>query len=723
MAISNELWAQARVAAPPPTRPTSTRPTSAGARSFRGDIEGLRAVAVLLVLLGHAGVPYLPGGFVGVDVFFVISGFLITGLLLEELDKYGRLSLTDFYARRAKRLLPAAATVLLATLVLTYVFLPRGRWSATAWDVIASACYAMNWRLAEQSADYVAANDAASIAQHFWSLAVEEQFYLVWPLLLIALGWFARRRGHGGRGLYLLGLALIAVPSFAWALYVSPTEPSAYFVTTTRMWELALGGAVAVTAIWLRRSPRLVAVPLAWAGLIAVGASAALITTEAGFPGYAALGPTLGTATVIAFGPAAGRAGPVLLLGQQPLRYVGGISYSLYLWHWPVLIAAQAHFGDLGVGPALAVVAASAIPAALTYHFVENPVRRSPVLADRPTSALRIGAVCTGAAALAGLAFQLAIPSTAGTTPPSSVIMGQVPGGSTQAAPPAAPGAAALGGSPRTSRAGVPVDKVDSITPEPARAARDAPLLQATKSCHVSLESATPEVCVYGKMNSATTIALVGDSHADHWVPAMRGAAETNGWRLATYTKGGCPFLTAEISLNDRPYTSCTEWNRKVRETLLGAGRPDLLVVTNAEYPVSGEPPAKWRSALARELRETWSGMIAEKIPVVVLRDTPLHEKDIAECVSKNPNRLTKCAMPRAEALGRGGGPAQEEAADGLAGAHLVDLNDWICPADRCAPVIGGVLVWRDAHHLSATYSTTLAPQVAAALKPVLADL
>ncbi|MEU8179531.1 acyltransferase family protein [Micromonospora sp. NPDC049044] len=726
MAISDDLWERARHTAPAPSRATSTRrvstgPGPTGARSFRGDIEGMRAVAVLLVLLGHAGVPHLPGGFVGVDVFFVISGFLITGLLLAELDRSGRLSLTDFYARRAKRLLPAAATVLLATLVLTYVFLPRGRWAATAWDVIASACYAMNWRMAGESADYVAANDAASIAQHFWSLAVEEQFYLVWPLLLIGLGWFARHHGRAGRGRYLFGLALIAVPSFAWALYVSPTDASAYYVTTTRMWELALGGAVAVTAVWWGRSPRLVAVPLAWAGLIAVGASAALITTEAGFPGYAALGPTLGTAAVIAFGPAAGRAGPALLLGRQPLRYVGGISYSLYLWHWPVLVAAQAHVGDLGVGAALAVVAVSAIPAALTYHFIENPVRRSPALADRPSAALRIGAVCTAAAALAGLTFQVAVPSTDGPAPASSVIMGQVPGASAPAAaPPSAPGAAALGRSPRTSRAGVPVDTVDSIVPDPARAARDAPLLQAAKSCHVSLESATPEVCVFGKTDSATTIALAGDSHADQWVPAMRLAAEANGWRLATYTKGGCPFLTAEISLNDRPYSSCTQWNESVRQKLLGEDRPDLLVVTNAEYPVRGESAANWRSALARELRSTWGGMIAQGVPVVVLRDTPLHLKDIAECVSKNRNRLTKCATARTEALGRGGGPAQEAAADGLTGAHLIDLNDWICPADRCAPVIGGVLVWRDAHHLSATYSATLAPQVGAALKPVI---
>ncbi len=722
VAIPTDMWAQARTRTVTPTLPT---PVSHVPRSFRGDIEGMRAVAVLLVLLGHAGVPHLPGGFVGVDVFFVISGFLITGLLLDELDQRGRISLTAFYARRAKRLLPAAATVLVAALLLSYFFLPRTRWSTTAWDVIASACYAMNWRMAAQSLDYVAANEAPSIVQHFWSLAVEEQFYLVWPLLLIVLGWVAHRWGRGRRGLYLCGLALIGVPSFAWALHVSPTDPSAYYVTTTRMWELALGGAVAVTATWLSRAPRPVAAPLAWAGLIAVGGSAVLIDTEAGFPGYAALGPTLGTAAVIAFGPAAGRTGPALLVGQRPLRDIGALSYSLYLWHWALLIAAQAQFGDLGVGTALAVVAASAIPATLTYHFIENPVRRSRNLAERPLIALRVGALCTGAAALAGLVFHLAVPSTAGPAP-ASVIMGQVPGATAPAAPPGPPGAAALGSSPRASRAGMPVDQVDSITPDPLTAFRDAPLSHSG-GCLVNDVSATPKACVYGKPDAKTRIALVGDSHADHWVPAVQKVAETHGWRLVTYTKAGCPFLTAEIALalSNRPYSTCTEWNRAVRAALLGEDRPDLLIVTHSEYPVmrDGKRVTDRRSVMAQELRKTWSGMVAEGVPVVVLRDTPLHLKNIAECVSENLKHLTKCATPRADALGRGGGPAEEEAAAGLTGVRLIDLNDWICPADRCAPVIGGVLVWRDAHHLTATYAATLAPMLNTALKPVMAHL
>ncbi|MEV1328686.1 acyltransferase family protein [Micromonospora costi] len=716
MATVTDIWAQARVGTPKPSRPAS-----GVRRPFRVDIEGMRGIAVLLVLLGHAGVPHLPGGFIGVDVFFVISGFLITGLLLEELDQGGRLSLRDFYARRAKRLLPAAATVLVATLLLAYFILPRTRWSATAWDIVASACYAMNWRMAAQSVDYVAVNAAPSIAQHFWSLAVEEQFYLVWPLLLIVLGGLARRWGRGGAGLYLFGLALIAVPSFAWALRISPTDPSAYYVTTTRMWELALGGAVAVAATWLSRTPRPVATPLAWIGLAAVGISAVLIDTEAGFPGLSALGPTLGTAAMIAFGPAAGRTGPALLLSRRPLRDIGALSYSLYLWHWPLLIAAQAQLGDLSVGTALVVVGASAIPAALTYHFIENPVRRSQKLAGQPFAALRVGAFCTAAAALAGLALYLATPSTAGSTTPS-VIMGQVPGASAAAAPARPPGAAALGSSPRTSQAGVPVDRVDSITPDPLTAFRDAPLLQH-QNCHVELVSATPKPCVYGKQDAPTTIALVGDSHADHWVPAVREAAEANGWRLVVHTKSGCPFLTAEIRLDGRPYSSCTQWNRAVRAALVGPDRPDILITTHSEYPIMGVPAQDVRSAMARELRKTWSGMVADGVPVVVLRDTPLHLKNIPECVSENLKHLTKCAMPRANALLLGGGPAQEEAAADLDGVRLIDLNDWICPADRCAPVIGGVLVWRDANHLTATYAATLAPRLSAALKPAIEDL
>ncbi|SCE95741.1 acyltransferase family protein [Micromonospora mirobrigensis] len=697
-----------------PTRgpaPASHRPGS-----FRGDIEGLRAVAVLLVLLGHAGVPRLAGGFVGVDVFFVISGFLITGLLLKEHDRRGRISLTGFYARRAKRLLPAAATVLLATLALTWLLLPRTRWSATAWDVVASAGYAMNWRMAAESLDYATVGQAPSILQHFWSLAVEEQFYLLWPLVMILLGWIARHRRRRRDGLLLLGLAAIALPSFGWALATAPTDPSAYYVTTTRLWELAVGAAVAVAAGRSSRVPRAVAAVLAWAGLVAIGASAALVDTASGFPGYAALGPTLGAAAVVGLGSVAGRAGPALLLGQLPLRAVGAISYSLYLWHWPLLVAAGAYLGDLAVGPALAVVGASFLPAVLTYRYVENPLRRSPALTRRPLAALRLGVACTVGAALSGLLFQLlAVPGTPGTVP--SAIPVQAPAGPAASAPVPSWGAAALGSSPRDSPAGIPVDRVDSIFPDPLRVGEDVPA--AYQRCIVDQATVTARRCVFGDPAGRTTVALVGDSHAYHWLPALDPAAKRNHWRIVLYAKATCPFVEATVIFAGRPYETCTRWNASVRAALRGPDRPDLLLTSDAGYlVVENGRTASSTMALSPKLRQTWRGMVDAGVPVVVLRDGPYHERNIAECVAENRKRLTRCASPRSR-LDSGGGPAQKKAAEGLAGVHLIDLTDAICPADRCAPVIGGVLVYSDNNHVSATYMATMEPRLEAALRPL----
>jgi peptidoglycan/LPS O-acetylase OafA/YrhL len=361
---------------------------------YRGDIQGLRAVAVVLVLLSHTGLAFLPGGFVGVDVFFVISGFLITRLLVTEWERTGRISLTGFYARRAKRLLPAAGLVLAVSMLLTLFFLPKTRWAETGWDVVASGLYAMNWRLAEQAVDYLATGDAPSILQHYWSLAVEEQFYLVWPLLLIAVGWTVRRfrgRNAGRPRVLLLVLALIAVPSFAWSVHLTVSDPArAYFVSTTRIWELALGGALALLGHHLARLPRRAAAGLGWAGLGAIVAAAFWITPAMAFPGYLALVPTLGAAAVIAAGTA-GPAGPERLLDRRPMRAVGALSYSLYLWHWPLLITAEARFGELSVTAGLAVVLFSVLPAVATYHFLENPVRRSKRLALYPLQALRVG--------------------------------------------------------------------------------------------------------------------------------------------------------------------------------------------------------------------------------------------------------------------------------------------------------------------------------------------
>ncbi|MFI6760327.1 acyltransferase family protein [Micromonospora sp. NPDC050417] len=687
---------------------------------YRGDIEGLRALAVVLVLLSHAGLDFLPGGFVGVDVFFVISGFLITGLLVAELERTGKISITGFYARRAKRLLPAAGLVLGTTLVLTLFFLPKTRWAETGWDVVASGAYVMNWRLAEQAVDYLAVGDAPSILQHYWSLAVEEQFYLVWPLLLIVAAWagWARRRW------LLAALALIAVPSFAWSVYLTESDPArSYFVTTTRMWELALGGGLALLSHRLARLPRPVAALLGWVGLGAVVVAALRITPSMAFPGYLALLPTVGAAAVIAAG-VAGRFGPELLLGLRPVRAVGALSYSLYLWHWPLLVAAEARFGELSVPAGLAVVGLSVVPAVLTYHYLENPIRRSPRLAFYPVRALRLGLFFTAVPVLAGLLFQFTVWPPPRQLPPSALSVPVVVSpGASPTAPAGPPGAAILGDTPRDSKEGVPVDKVDVIVPDPLAAKADLPDVYSQK-CFSEGTKTDLVTCAYGDRDSDYTVAVVGDSHAGNWMPALQAVAVERKWRLVTYLKQSCPFLDLEISVLARSTPACVEWNRNARAELTGAGRPDLLLTSSGYYvPIrdgvllNGRPGY---DATVEAMRRTWSAMTDAGVRTVVLRDTPSLNVRVAECVSANRTKLTKCAASREVAVTASAGPAQTEAAKGLRQVSLVDLTDSICPAARCAPVIGGVLVYRDSSHLTASYARSLTPRLGAAIDQVL---
>ncbi|WP_256841267.1 acyltransferase family protein [Ornithinimicrobium cryptoxanthini] len=399
-----------------------------GTAHFRPDIEGLRAVAVLMVLAFHAGLPFAPGGFAGVDVFFVISGFLITGLLVREVERSGRVSLLTFYARRAKRLLPAASLVLVATGILSWLFIPRIRWAEIGGDLVASAAYLVNWRLASRSVDYLAEDSVASPVQHYWSLAVEEQFYIFWPLLIVLGAWLVHR--HRLRTRPVLGalLVLVVLASLGWSVVATATQPeTAYFVTTTRLWELGIGGLVAITApFWQRVAPG-PATGIAWAGLLALASSATLLGPATPWPGSAALLPTLGTAAVIAGGFAARSRGPVRLLGAAPMREIGATSYSLYLWHWPLLVVAAAAWGELSLWQGVAIAALSYVPARLTYALVENPIRSAPVMSRLPTLALGLGAACTVLGVGAGLTLVRGMASSieqAEAAPGASAMLG-----------------------------------------------------------------------------------------------------------------------------------------------------------------------------------------------------------------------------------------------------------------------------------------------------------
>ncbi len=652
-------------------QPSSTADRPHGGSRFRADVEGLRAIAVGLVLLYHAGVSDLSGGFVGVDVFFVISGFLITSLLLAEFDRRGTVSLVTFYARRAKRLLPAACIVLLVTAVLSRALLPEYRWESTGGDIVAAAFYFVNWRLADRSVDYLAEDVDASPVQHFWSLAVEEQFYIVWPLLMVAVALLARRYGHGRR-LLTLGLIGIAVLSFAYSLSETDANPArAFFVTPTRMWELAVGGLVAVAVALLPRIPRVVALALGWGGLAAIVAAGFVVSETMPWPGWRAALPVLGTAAVIAAGPAAGRAGPALLLGTKPMCWIGGLSYSLYLWHWPLLVIAEDRYDGLTATQGLLVVAVSVVPAWITHKLVENPIRHSRRLAAKPRLALGVGANVTVAAAVSGLVLVALV---------------------------------GAGGGP--------------IRPNPVRAEQDVPDLYA-KGCQQDQLSAEVVTCTYGPPSAKTTVAVFGDSKIAQWVPALQEMVPANDLRVVTYTKSACAPADVDTMGNNGVYTSCREWVRNVLAELTGPQRPDVVLTSQriSEAAPSTDSPEQRRATMIGGLDATWAQLQTAGIRVIVLADTPSPPFTVWKCVAENRSSLEKCEFERDPAVANSAAPLLRDAVAGAAGPAYIDLLANICPVPLCPPVIDDVLVYRQGSHLTATYVKVLAPALAEALR------
>ncbi|AVT37678.1 acyltransferase family protein [Plantactinospora sp. BB1] len=726
---------------------TQARPRSgtdvAGRPGHRADLTGLRALAVGSLLLGAAGIGAVPGGFVGVDILLVVSGFLVTAALLGTWRRTGRIDLVGFFARRARRALPAGTLVLAASLPLALILLPRERWSAAGWDVLAGAGHLLNWRLAAQHAQAVVPDADASLLAHLWVVAVAAQFVLLWSLLVAGVAaWTAHRGGRPRVRPLLIAAGLLGLGSFAWSVWYTAAEPGpAFLVTTTRGWEPALGAALALLGTRLAGLPRRLGTLLGWAGLAAVAVAVLTLRPGPGFPGLLALLPALGTAAIIAGGtigrPAgapgtgdapdtpgtvAGSGGAYRVLGARPLRALGAVSYPLHLWHWPLLAGAHARFGDLRPAVDLGLLGGAVLLAVLTHRYVEIPARAGALDRWSPGQVLRVGTLLPAAGVLAGLLFQLTVwPPEQPAPAPAARPVSALP----SAAPPAAPGAAALGRSPRTSRAGVPVDRVRSITPDPADARDDLPDVYR-HNCFPPVSSSLARSCVYGDRDAEFTVALAGDSHAASWVPALQAVAAAKGWRLVTYLKPSCPFLRLEAMTGQPPQReACAEWYRNVRAALTGAERPDLLLTTSSRYqPMAGGRGLNGKpahDALVAGMRRTWSDLVSARVPTVVLRGTPILASDSAKCVAANPRRLKRCAADREVALATSAGAAQLAALDDLPRVGLIDLTTAICPGRRCAPVIGGVLVYRDNQHLTASYAATLAPRLRSALDRILA--
>lgn len=658
---------------------------------FRPDIQGLRAVAVSLVLLFHAGVPAVSGGYVGVDVFFVLSGYLITGLMLAEIAKTGRLDLAHFYARRVRRLLPAATVTLVGVAVATVVFLPVNRWGVIAGDIAASTLYVVNWRLADRATDYMAADDAASPLQHFWSLAIEEQFYVVWPLLLVLLLLVARRRlSRRGVGWALGGVLCL---SLGWSVLATGIDPNrAYLVSTTRVWELATGALLALCAGRLARLPLAVRVGSGWVGLALVLIAATQFGPGTAFPGAAAIVPVGGASLVLLAGAGDGR-GSLAILSKPPLQDVGALSYSLYLWHWPMLVIAGARWGgadqSLTVSLGLLVVAASAVPAWVSYRLVERPIHTSQRLRRSLRATAGVGVGALGLGLLAALFVHTSIPAVreldAGESPGAKALV-----------------RTADGWRDTTTVA------LDAVVPSPADA-HDS----FDWTCETTrIRSASMDECELFQMNEGPRVAAVGDSHLQHWLPSIRHTAEAEGWRLTVYIMQGCPLGSTPIPFRGAPFDACEEWNREVQERI-DERQFDIVLVGALDRDMAYDAEGVLREGeeglalLVDGYVDAWSQVVDGVGTLVVIRGTPAPEFNVPECLAQARSSIDECAFEEENDSDSAGTPILL-AADRLQEARVLDLNDVVCPERPCPAVIGGVLVYRDGSHLTSAYVETL---------------
>lgn len=686
----------------------SARPDAG--RVFRPEVQALRALAVLLVLVYHIDPSVLPGGYVGVDVFFVISGFLITGHLWREATTTGRVSLRKFWAARARRILPASLVATVGTILLALVLLPLELIDSWWRQALASVLYVENWALAVDAVDYQAANNQPTAFQHFWSLGVEEQFYLFWPLLVVLAVVLWRRTGArrgaagepaGPAGLRVALLVLfgsVTVASLVWGvLEVRAGNPTAYYSTLTRVWELGAGG---IAALLVRDGarPGPVRNALAVAGLAGIVVVACLYDDATPFPGLYAVVPVLATLAVIVAGRTSGPGSLRTITESWAVQRIGDVSYSLYLWHFPVVVFFAVHTGRSPRPPeVLAMVALSFALAIASYVLVEQPVRRARYF--RHDGRMLIAALLA-MALVAGMA--LLLPARA------NAIMR--PWDDRAATVAAEAGARVAAG--QVGDLSPFVDGQVAIYPNPQRIADDK--FPGTEDCLVNgLEHETP-ACEYGETeHPAATVALVGDSHAAQFTEPLLEIAAERDWRVVTYLHGSCPYSVDRRTSDDPALVEgCAAGNAQTRQALREL-QPDLVLTSFLERTAM-EPRGDEKVPGATGLAETWRELADDGAQVVVLRDTPLPKADAVRCVTDNYSDPQVCDQTREEAIG---GRQKVPAAAALApGTEVVDFYDLFCTESRCPAVIGNVMVYMDQNHVSRTYMHVVTDRLRQAL-------
>ena len=616
---------------------------------FRADLEGLRGAAILLVVLFHAGGRGFAGGFIGVDLFFVLSGYFITAGLVREINATGRIDLNEFWGRRMLRLSPPLLLVLLATLAIAmtlYAPIDRAEIAGFARYV---AMYAGNINLASRSRDYFSSNDNPLL--HTWSLGVEEQFYILWPLLLLAPAVLAAR----SRSALVTTMVIAGVASLVACIALTPSAQTwAFYGVLTRVWEFALGGLIVfMPAEKIGKSKSL-------ALLAMTGVLVALFRFDEGtpYPGYAALLPALAGAAFIV--------GEAQWLDTAPLRWLGRVSYAWYLWHWPLVGLGQVLHPQIGATGKVLWSGIALIVAWLTYRYVEGNARDS-----------RLGKLPGHRLALLGVGASVAM-----------VII-------------------AWG-------AMVVAERQTATGPQKnIAAARDD---RFEKNCWTNT-LAEYRPCFAGDVGSSTTVALLGDSHAEHWLGALDRAGKERRWKIDVMVKGGCPVSDAPEMTHPRRirhYRECAQYREAMLQRIIRE-RPAAVILSSWDHYIAMDgrssswqvTPEQWEAGL----RRSYTRLVKAGIRVIVMRDVPKTHFDVPECLSRKEAGLPfarPCSYPRAQSISLVGIRAQNRAASGLP-ISFIDMNDVICPGLRCPPQQKGVVIYTDDNHITASFARSVA--------------
>lgn len=659
------------------TGPNASRSEVLATPPFRFDIEGLRAIAILAIVGFHFKLSWLRGGFVGVDAFFVVSGYLITGLLVAELERTGRVNLENFYGNRARRLLPTLLLVTVVTLACATIVLPPPEQMRAARAALASSLYLSNFWFLQQWFDYFAPENANNPFLHTWALSVEVQFYLLWSVLLLVAGRLKLQRN-----MLVIGIASITFASFIFCLWLTHTKQAwAFYASPTRVWEFGLGGLASFAPVirWFRNS----ASALGWFGIVLLLASFAIIDEDTVFPGYAALMPAGATACVLMGGAAKSARSPALLLSAPPLQWLGRRSYSIYLWHWPIIVFASTLFPPLSAWGFLGCVAATLGFAALSYQLLEQPLRFNAWLGTQTKRSLAMGITLSAIGAIAAGGVATFVHRLA-----------------------------------------------SSPTQKAISASTSLPSAASNRGCLLEFTDANAVGCSFGATSSSKTFVLLGDSHADEWSTPLAALADSEGWHMVTYLKSSC--AVAKIPVYNirlhRVSPECAIWRSQALDSIVRLG-PDAVIIVEfssgyirgphsdlGEHAVDLET---WSAGLENSLRQ----LQAAGIPVILVRDSPTPATNIRNCLSYADWRgvpESHCATSRSLAVSKTITDAERGVAEAIPGVRFVDFSSIFCDRTTCPAVRDGIIVYRDADHLTTGYAMHLAEPLKELLLPMM---